>query len=385
MIRTGTRPRMKRVFPWLVVGDTVYVQRCGDQLAIADPDGKIRRVLALLDGSRTCGQVLREVREDHPATTLAEVEEYVGALDDARVLEDGAVAAPDDRYALSRWSRDLGFLETYASLSTSKYELHRRIQDCRVALLGLGGVGSHLMMDLLGLGVAEIRAIDFDTVDLSNLNRQILYDEKDVGRLKTDAAAERAGQYNSRTRVTTVNRRLTSAGDVRDFVSASDIVIAAVDQPKTHIANWVNAGCVAAGKTFVTGGVDTQRSFFYTVVPGVSGCVECWRRQAVDTDGVSAAIAGEMARRETALAPGERFGQDMAAFGPLVTTHTACVLTEFVRLVTGIAPAVATGRMMAVSFASFEVRETETWRRLEDCGVCGVPAREPAGRAEVVV
>lgn len=94
--------------------------------------------------------------------------------------------------------------------------------------------------------------------------------------------------------------------------------------------------------------MDVQRYFFYRIVPGVTGCVACWRAQSEQDDWVSAAISSEMTRLESCMQPGERFGQDFAAFGPLVTTHTACLITEFVRVATGLAPLVAPGRMMEV-------------------------------------
>ena len=84
-----------------------------------------------------------------------------------------------------------------------------------------------------------------------------------------------------------------------------------------------------------------------------------------------------MTRVETTHRPGERFGQDMAAFGPLVTCHTASVVTELVRLATGIVSPVAAGRSMEIRFDDFTVREIERWDRRPDCTTCSsATARE---------
>lgn len=370
-ISDAVRPRMKHVFPWFSTAGRVFVQRCGSVLEIDDSTGLAGRLLGLLDGARTCREVWQELVGDYPDVTLDDIRQTVHQLDLETVLEDAAAPEPDDPYVQRRFVRDLGFLETYASLDVSKYELHRRLRRCRVGLLGVGGVGSHVLYDLLGLGIEDIRAVDYDTIELSNLNRQILYRESDIGRPKTEVVLERAHEYAPRARVETVQLRLTSAADVHRAVADRDVVVVTTDQPKMQIIRWVNAGCVQAGATMLAGGVDMQRSIFYTVIPGRTGCVECWRAQSAERDPVSALVSDELARIERSHQPGERFGQDMAAFGPLVTCHTASVVTELVRIATGIVPPVAAGRSMEIRFDDFSVREIERWERLPDCETCG--------------
>lgn len=370
---SSARPRIKRVFPWLSIDDKIFIQRCGGVLEIDDPAGMVQRLFTLLDGTRTCKQVHQTLVATFPDISLDDILTTVAQLDKEGTVEDAGSSAPDDDYAARRWVRDLGFLETYATLAISKHELHRRLRECRVALLGVGGVGSHVLYDLLGLGIKDIRIVDFDTVELSNLNRQILYREADIGRRKTEVALERAVEFSPTTHVDAVQLRISSADDVLSVVGDRDVVIATVDQPKMSVVRWVNEGCVRAGVTLIAGGVDLQRSIFYTIIPGQTGCVECWCIQSAERDEVSARISAELARLELELSPGERFGQDMAAFGPLVTCHTASVITELVRIATGIEPPVAAGRSMEVRIADFTVREMERWDRVSDCRVCGVP------------
>ncbi len=374
---SNVRPRMKQVFPWFVIGNQIFIQRCGSVLEIDDQAGMVRRVFALLDGKHTCSEVHEALASKFPDLSVDDIRTMVAQLDDEGVVEDASGPAQDDAYASRRWIRDLGFLETYATLSTSKYELHRRLRDCRVALLGLGGVGSHVLYDMLGLGVKDIRIVDFDTVELSNLNRQILYRESDIGRRKTEVALERAADFNPTTHVEAVQLRISSTEEVLKVIGDRDVVIATVDQPKMDAVLWVNEACVRAGATLIAGGVDVQRSIFYTIVPSQTGCVECWRAQSAERDQISARLSAELARLEPQLPPGERFGQDMAAFGPLVTCHTASVITELVRIATGIESPVAAGRLMEVRFADFTVREVERWDKLSGCAICGSPV--PSG------
>jgi len=99
--------------------------------------------------------------------------------------------------------------------------------------------------------------------------------------------------------------------------------------------------------------------------------VECWRSTAESRDPVSAAISAEMEAIEAKQRPGERFGQDLAAFCPLVTAQTGFLVTELVRLATGIAAPAAAGRLLEARFENLVLREAERWERLPGCSVCG--------------
>jgi len=370
---------MKAIFPRFLVDGTIHVLVCGSTLDIPAADGPVAGLFDLLDGTQTVDQIHRELAARHPDLTRAELDTAIAQLDAEMLVEDAGKDVALDDYSRERWHRDRGFFETYATLEVSKYELQERVQGCAVALLGLGGVGSHILLDLLGLGVRDIRVVDFDKLELSNLNRQVLYRYADIGRRKVEAATEHARAYQPRVRLDPVELRMASPEDVASVVADRDVVIAAVDQPKMHIANWVNAGCVRAGATLLTGGVDLQRSFHYTVIPGRTGCVACWLAQAEEKDPADAALNTELRRIQASLAPSERFGQDYAAFGPLVAAQAACLITEFVRIASGIAPPVAAGRMMELRIADFQLREAERWERLPDCDVCrtAAPASAP--------
>jgi molybdopterin/thiamine biosynthesis adenylyltransferase len=367
----GARPRRKAAFPAYVIDETIYIQGCGDLIEIDDPEGHIRRLLDLLDGARTAEEVADELVRDRAGVSRDDVLAAIAELERRSLLEDAGKDRVDDPYFLERWSRNLGFFETYATLETSKYELQQRLQDARVGLLGLGGVGTHAALDLAAMGVGDLRILDYDTVELSNLNRQILYTEADVGRKKVELAEARLRAFAPRLRLEAVELRLSSADDVAEVVHDRDVVIGAIDRPKMQAAVWLNEGCVEAGVPLVTGGVDTQRCFHYTILPGETGCVECWRRSAAQEDPVGAAISAQMADIEARQVEGERFGQDFAAFLPLVIVHTACMLAEATRILTGMASPISAGRLMEVHFDDFTLREGERWERLPACPVCG--------------
>ena len=70
-------------------------------------------------------------------------------------------------------------------------------------------------------------------------------------------------------------------------------MVSMVDRPKMEIMHWVNEGCVRAGVPFIAGGLETQRAVYFTVIPGVSGCIECWRLGVSRADPASFALIQE--------------------------------------------------------------------------------------------
>jgi molybdopterin/thiamine biosynthesis adenylyltransferase len=362
------RPQLKPTNPAYRVGDTILLQQTGTMLEIEDDDGDVAELLALLDGTRPPAEVELEFRRRRPGSAF-DVAAGLAQLDEAGLLADADATAGStlSDYERERWKRNLGFFETYANLATSKYSMQERLRDCKVALLGMGGVGSHISLDLLGLGVRDLRIVDFDKIELSNLNRQVLYTEADIGQRKLPAALKRLQAYYPAADIDGQELRLGSVRDVETVVADRDFVICCVDRPKVHVNLWVNEACVRARVPYTGGGVQMQRSILYLIIPGVTGCVECWRRSAADGEGEQA-LRRQLEERHAAE-PG--IGPDMAAFGPMVTTLTAMIVTEFVRFVTGIAPPMAAGQLIEMNFADLAPTVSERWERRADCAVCG--------------
>jgi molybdopterin/thiamine biosynthesis adenylyltransferase len=377
-MESGMRPQLKHTSPVFTRGGTVYVGGYGEVTEIPDEDGAVARLFSLLDGTRTVPEVHRDLAREYPHVTLEDVEAAVAQFDEARFLLDAGATADGllDDYELRRWERNVNFFASYARLADNRYDFQRRLLDCRVTLLGLGGLGSHLLLDMAAMGIGHVRVVEFDRVELSNLNRQILYRDADVGRPKIDLAVDRVREFNPRIDIEKVPRRIESTADVLAVAADADVVVSVADRPKMEINHWVNEGCVRAGVPLVTGGLETQRAVYFTVLPGVTGCIECWRLQVFRDDPVSATLLEEKRER--------RIGGDNAAFCPLVTMTTALLLGELTRIVVGIAPPVAAGRLMELRFDDYRMVESERWDRLDDCPVCsGIPA--PAAGERVAV
>jgi len=361
------RLALKISIPYFVAEGAIHFRKTGELTSLEDPDGSVLALLELLDGTRDAAAISAELRSRFANLTDADVREAIEELDQLGFLQDMTDEGADfDEASLERWSNNLGFFESYATLTTSKYEFQRRIRNAKVAVLGMGGVGSHVLLDLIAIGFEDIRIVDFDRIALSNLNRQILYGEPFLGRPKVEVAAERARILNSGVRIDPVQRRLESADDVYHLVQDREIVLAVADQPRMQIGGWLNEGCVRAGVAAISAGVDVQRAYHFTVVPGISGCLQCWQN-AVSGDPATQMILTELQAAEQA---GRSFGESTAAFDGLVMFDASYLVAEMVRLATRICPPLSIGRELQMTFHDPRLREVESWKRDPDCTVC---------------
>ncbi len=128
----------------------------------------------------------------------------------------------------------------------------QKLVKAHVALVGLGALGGPAALFLAAAGVENLTVIDDDTVSLSNLQRQVLFDAGDVGAPKTVAGAERLGALNSNVKIHQKRERLTAA-NAHALLSGADIVIDGSDSFATRFD--VNAACHALGLPLVSGAV----------------------------------------------------------------------------------------------------------------------------------
>jgi adenylyltransferase/sulfurtransferase len=140
----------------------------------------------------------------------------------------------------------------------------KRLKAARVLLIGAGGLGSPLALYLAAAGVGHIGIVDFDVVDVTNLQRQILHGTKDVGRSKLASARERIADINPFVELTTYETALTSKNAL-GIIEKYDLVVDGTDNFPTRYL--VNDACVMLGKPNVYGSVfrfEGQASVFST-------------------------------------------------------------------------------------------------------------------------
>ncbi len=176
----------------------------------------------------------------------------------------------------------------------------------RVLVIGAGGLGSPIALYLGAAGVGTIGIADFDRVDLSNLQRQILHGTADVGRPKVDSARESLQRINPDVKVVAIEERL-AADNIRDIIRGYDFVVEGTDNFPTKFL--VNDACVFEGKPFNQGGMLRFQGQTMTYEPG-HACYRCVYLEpppkgAVPTcseAGVLGAVAGMLGTMQAAEA-----------------------------------------------------------------------------------
>lgn len=156
-------------------------------------------------------------------------------------------------------------------------EGQRKLLNGSVLVVGAGGLGAPLLLYLAAAGIGHIGIVDFDRVDVSNLQRQVLFTTEDVGNLKAESALGRIKALNPDVDVVAYNFRF-DAVNARKLVADYEVVLDATDDIGTKYL--INDTCVENGTPFVHAAVNCYGGNVMTVVPG-SACLRCVFPEAV--------------------------------------------------------------------------------------------------------
>ncbi|MGB4468109.1 MAG: molybdopterin-synthase adenylyltransferase MoeB [Azovibrio sp.] len=226
-------------------------------------------------------------------------------------------------------------------------EGQERILASRVLLVGAGGLGSPAAIYLASAGVGTLTLADGDTVDASNLQRQILHTEARLGQLKALSGQIALAAVNPETRVLPITERLSGTA-LEEQVAKADLVLDCSDNFATRHA--INRACVQHGKPLVSGAAvrfDGQVSVFDLACPA-SPCYHCLFPEGEDAEEMRCAVTG--------------------VFAPLTGIVGCLQASEALKLMAGIGEPLV-GRLLLVDAL------TQTWRTLKfrkdpQCPVC---------------
>ena len=204
------------------------------------------------------------------------VDDTLAQLEELELIEDASDAERLPIGDGDRFDRQLRYFSDILGRGRSAADCQARLDAARVVVLGVGGLGTWAAWALACCGVGELLLIDGDRIERSNLNRQVLFGEGDVGESKVAVAAKRLATFNYAMRIRTLPERLESVDEIAAAIAGYDIVVDAADWPAHDIERWVNEACFAAGIPFITG------SHFPPIarigplfVPGETACFAC--------------------------------------------------------------------------------------------------------------
>jgi molybdopterin-synthase adenylyltransferase len=357
--------RLKRTIEVLHASDgTSYLLRGGAdaEFVVEDATPDDRALLdALAAGAPTLAALRDATLERGSHASHHHVEAAVADLAGLGLLEEPETAAADllGDDAAERFDRQLAYFADQRPGEAAA--LQQRLRDARVAIVGVGGLGTWTASALACAGIGHLTLIDDDVVDLSNLNRQVLFRRADVGRPKVDVAAEALAAFDPELGLTTHAVRITGPRRAAHLLDGHDFVIELADWPPYDLGRWLEQACWP-------GGIPRTGAALFppfvrlgpTYVPGVTPCLACQEAAAR----AAFPLYDELADlRRTAPTVSPTLGPPCALIGGVLAM-------DIVHHLTGIAAPATLGAALIVDLRDLSIeREPLTGR--EDCLRCG--------------
>jgi adenylyltransferase/sulfurtransferase len=166
---------------------------------------------------------------------------------------------------LQRYSRQV-------MLEEIGFEGMEKIRGAKVCVVGAGGIGNPVATQLVAMGVGKVRIVDRDVIEVTNLHRQHLYTDDDIGKVKVEAAAERLRKLNPTVEVEPVPTSVTKF-TAESIVKGFDVIIDALDSIDARYA--LNDACLKLNIPLIYAGAIGVTGTVCTILPNKSACVKC--------------------------------------------------------------------------------------------------------------
>ena len=222
-------------------------------------------------------------------------------------------------------------------------EGQKRLKESRIVVAGVGGLGCTASTYLACAGVGHVTIVDHETVELSNLNRQILYWVENIGEKKATSAAAKLVKLNPSIQVTALDTEI-KADNARDIIKGSSVVIDGMDT--FEMRSILNRACVSEAIPFIHGGIWGLNGQVTTIIPGETPCFACIYPQ-----------------KPKELKPFPVFGVTPALIGIVQAIEAIKLLAGFGRLLTS--------KMLYINETTMDFGFRDLAKN-PDCEVCGI-------------
>ena len=267
-----------------------------------------------------------------------------------------AVAGGSDELSpkeLDRYSRQI-------MLEEIGYQGQLKLKNAKVCVVGTGGLGNPITTRLVAMGIGTLRIVDRDVIELSNLHRQTMFDENDVGQVKVEVAAKKLQKLNPDC---TIEALAISVNDYTalEVVEGCDVVVDALDSVNARYA--LNKACVKFGIPFVTGAAVGVSGQIFTILPGTSACYHCMF-PALDEDTMpTCSIEG--------------------VHPSILSIVGGIEVAEAVKVIMGKKPSLS-DKILHIDIENLDFTSTRTFRA-EECPVCGTGKSEKVVKEELIL
>ena len=243
-------------------------------------------------------------------------------------------------------AKELDRFSRQVMLEEIGYAGQLKLKNSKVCVVGVGGLGNPITSRLAAMGVGTLRIVDRDVIELSNLHRQTMFDESDVGQVKVEVAAKKLQKLNPDCKIEVL------AISVNDYtalevVEGCDVVIDALDSVNARYA--LNKACVKFGIPFVTGAAVGVSGQTFTVLPKESACYYCMFPELNEDAMPTCSIEG--------------------VHPSILSIVGGIEVSEAVKIITGKKPSLSQ-RILHIDLENLDFTSTRTFRA-EECPICG--------------
>jgi molybdopterin/thiamine biosynthesis adenylyltransferase len=221
-----------------------------------------------------------------------------------------------------------------------------KLKNGKVCVVGVGGLGSVVSMQLAAIGVGHLHIVDHDVVELTNLHRQHIYGIDDIGHPKVEAAAKRLHNMNPYITVEPISRSINET-NAADTIDGMDVVVDGLDRMAARYA--INRACVKLGVPYVFGAATATTGNLSTIIPNETACLECFYGSRDDR---------KLPKHET-----------VGVHPSLVNVVASLEVSEAVRMLTGRQPLLV-NKLLHFDLDTMEFSEVNI-SKVESCPVCG--------------
>lgn len=257
-------------------------------------------------------------------------------------------------------SKDLDRYSRQIMLEEIGYQGQLKLKSAKVCVVGVGGLGNPITTRLVAMGIGKIRIIDRDVIELSNLHRQTMYDESDVGQIKVEVAAKKLQKLNPDAEIESLPISINDYTAL-DAIEGCDVVIDALDSVNARYA--LNKACVEKNIPFVTGAAVGVSGQAFTILPRQSACYSCMF-PALDEDSMpTCSIEG--------------------VHPSILSVIGGIEVAEAVKILLGKKPSLS-DKILHVDLEDLDFTMTRTFKA-EECPVCGSGKLESQPKEELII
>jgi adenylyltransferase/sulfurtransferase len=267
-----------------------------------------------------------------------------------------AVAGGSDELS----SKELDRFSRQVMLEEIGYQGQLKLKNAKVCVVGVGGLGNPITSRLAAMGVGTLRIVDRDVIELSNLHRQTMFDEDDVGQIKVEVAAKKLQKLNPDCKIEAL------AVSVNDYtalevIEGCDVVIDALDSVNARYA--LNKACVNFNIPFVTGAAVGVSGQAFTILPKTSACYYCMFPSLDEDSMPTCSIEG--------------------VHPSILSIIGGIEVSEAVKVILGKKPSLSE-KILHVDIENLDFTTTRTFRA-EECSVCGTGKAEKVVKEELIL